>query len=171
MPLSSRRDMSVSISPWCLWRSAHRGGAAEEEIEGCAISLSSIAYPRLFTLSHPSSNLREKVWRMCNQDGRGGMWTCLQRNKGMVDRQRIQPSSTTFCWAPPTPSSTCTCQRCSGWDLQGSLVLSACCSHNISLSSAPVALKIEPKRRNRVCYTMPTFSVFSKAQHGSFYIV
>lgn len=173
MPLSSRRDMSVSISPWCLWRCAHRGGGgAGGEIEGCAISLSTIAYPRLCTLSHPSSNLWGKVWRMQSGQEGGASGPVYKETRGWLTGSASNPPPLPSVERhPPSSSSTCTCQRCSGWDLRGSPVLSAHCSHNISLSSAPVALKIEPRRRNHVCYATPTFSVFSKAQLWSSAVV
>lgn len=92
MPLSSRKDMSVSISPWCSWHCAHRGGV---EIEGCAVSLSTIAYPQLCNLSHSFSNLWGKG---CGTGG--GIWACLQGDEGTVDWQRHRPSS----HYPPPPT-------------------------------------------------------------------
>lgn len=98
MPLSSRRDMSVSISPWCFWRCAHRGGGGREEIEGCAIFLSTIAYPQLCTLSHRSSNVWGKVWRM------GGWYldasTRKQGDGWLAERPALLPLP--FCWVSPT---------------------------------------------------------------------
>ncbi len=153
--------MSVSISPWCLWRCAHRGGGgAGGEIEGCAISLSTIAYPRLCTLSHPSSNLWGKVWRM--QSGQeGGIYketrgwlTGIASNPPPLPLER-HPPPLLFPLVPVSGAvvEISKVRRC--------YPLAA---HTISLSFAPVALKIEPTRRNHVCYATPTFSVFSKAQ-------
>lgn len=116
----------------------------------------------LFVYPHPSSNLWGEKWGM--QSGRWGHLDLSTRKQGDGWLAAL------LCCPPPScPSSfsTCTCQRCSGWVLQGSLVLSARCSHNISLSFAPVAPKIEPTER----FDMLTLLVFSKAQLGSFDIV
>lgn len=123
MPLSSRRDMSVSISPWCLWRCAHRGGGgAGEEIEGCFFVHHGVS-PFVYTLSHPSSNLWGEVWGMqSGQEGGGGwgwggIWACRHGNKGMVDWQHLLlsvPPSAVPTSPPRSSSSTCTCQRRSG---------------------------------------------------------
>lgn len=103
MPLSSRRDMSVSISPWCLWRCAHRGGGgAGEEIEGMCYSF---VHHSVSPVCVPSPTPLLISWGRCgecNQGMRGDIWTCLQGNKGMDDWQCLQPSSATFCWASPS---------------------------------------------------------------------
>lgn len=81
----------------------------EEEVEveqekaivgGRAVSLSSIAYPPpLVYVPSPTRLLisRGKVWGNAIRTGGGGMCTCLQGNKGMVDWQSLHPTSAAFC--------------------------------------------------------------------------
>lgn len=107
--------MSVSISPRCSRRCAHRGGGgAGDEIEGmcCFFVHHSVFPPPPVCVPSPTPLLiSEEKGGECNQDMRewwgGGLWNCLQGNKRMVDWQRVQPSFSTFCRvcpAPPHPS-------------------------------------------------------------------
>lgn len=102
MPLSSWRDMSVSISPWCLGHCAHRGGG--EAMEGSAFSLSTAAYPRFCTLSHPSFNLWGKVWRMQSGQVGGTSGSVYKATRGWVTGSPSSPPLLPFhCAFPPTP--------------------------------------------------------------------
>lgn len=146
MPLSSRRDMSVSISPWCLGHCAHRGGGGREEIEGTAISLSTTAHPRLCTLSHPSFNLWGKVWRMQSGQVGGTSGSVYKATRG---RLTGSPSNPPLCAPTPLPPLL-PLVPVSDAVVEISKVR-WCCSHNISLSFAPVApSKIELTERSRI---------------------
>lgn len=100
--------MSVSISPPCSRRCAHRGGGgAGDETEGDVLFLCQAYLPTpsgLCTFAHPSSNLwgkrvenaisTEKEGNVVGRGARGGaMWTFVQRYKGTVDWQCVQPPS------------------------------------------------------------------------------
>ena len=84
--------MSVSISPWCLWSCAHRGGgggggggAGESDSRGtrCIFVQHSLSPPSgLCTLTHPSSNLTGKGVGECNQDRRRGYVHLSTRKQG-----------------------------------------------------------------------------------------
>lgn len=140
MPLSSSRDVSVSISPRCSWRCAHRGGRRSGAGDrGDVLFL--CPPPRIPRLCSPPSNLWGEVWRM--QSGHGGqdIWTCLHGNKATVDWQRLQPSS-----LPSAESQPSSLLPLLPYPLH--LYLSACSGpalraptrpHGISLSLAPAA--------------------------------
>lgn len=67
------------------------------------LPLSTIAYPHLCTLSHPTSNLQGKVWRMQSVFvGEGASGPVYKETRGwLVDWQHLQPTS-----AHPTPPNT-----------------------------------------------------------------
>lgn len=172
--------MSVSISPRCSRRCAHRGGGgAGDEIEGmCCFFVHHSVFPPPVCVPSPTPLLiSEEKGGECNQDMRewwgGGLRNCLQGNKRMVDWQRVQPSFSTFCRvcpAPPHPSPL------SHLYLSEVLLVEISEVHRRDPLAAPTisrypspqwTLEIEPTQQNHVCKALPTFSVFSKAQRSS----
>lgn len=144
MPLSSSRDMSVSISSWCLWRCAHKGKG--EAIEFCHFfvhhSISPFVYPRL---------LISGGW------GVGGLvhpYFVEKKSKGRLTRS---PCS------PPPPPSPCRPPRV---PVCGAAVhisdVRWCSSHNISSSPASVAAEPGPTNRSHIWYAPSTLFVFSE---------
>lgn len=65
-----------------------------EELEGCAISLSTIPYPPCVPspLSYPFSNLQGRLWRMQSRSGGEIFGPVYEGNKGTLEWQHLQPS-------------------------------------------------------------------------------
>lgn len=157
-PLSFSRDTSVSISPWCSWCCAHRGGggAGEEIEETCYFfvhhSVSLVCVPSLSPHLISGGKGGE-----CNQDLEGGMELSTRRPG---DAWLAAIPALLLCPLPPSRLPSCTCQRCSGWVLQGLFT-----APTISLyPSAQWPPRWNPHSRT----AFPTFSVSSKAQRSSF---
>lgn len=118
---------------------AHSGG---EEIEGCTISLSTIAYPRLCTLSHPSSNLWGERVENAIRTGGGDIWTRLHGNRGWLTGSASNP---TLCYLllsippPPPPAPNLLLVPVSGAVVEISMVrwCYPLAAHTISLYPSP----------------------------------
>lgn len=171
MPLSSSRDMSVSISPWRCAHRRRRWSRRRDSGGGCAVSFSIVACP-LFCVP-PLRLIFEEKGAGCNQDAKGRKgervgevaWTCLQSNKGMVAWPRLFLFYFFLLSVTPSPLFYLYVSEVQ-W-LRSSRLAGAfrsLPSQYLFILSPQRILEMEPTQQNRVCEALPAFFVFSKAQ-------